>query len=53
VPVGTRALHWLGRYLTEARPRLAPPGDADDGTVFLTYTGRRLSRDFLSETVTA
>ena len=52
VPIGTRALYWVGRYITEVRPRLALPGDLDDRTVFLAYTGTPLSRDFVSETVT-
>jgi integrase/recombinase XerD len=52
VPIGSRALHWIGRYLAEVRPRLALPTVLDDGTLFLAYTGKALSRDFLSETVT-
>jgi len=52
VPIGSRALHWLDRYLEEVRPRLALPGDHDDGTLFLAYTGKALSRDFLTEAVT-
>jgi integrase/recombinase XerD len=52
VPVGSRALYWLDRYLNLSRPHLAVPGDCDDGSVFLAYTGRPLSRDFVSEMVT-
>lgn len=38
LPIGERALAWIGRYLEELRPRLvvAP----DDGAVFLTRMGR-------------
>jgi len=52
VPIGSRALHWLDRYICEVRPRLAPPDGMDDGTVFLSYTGKAISRDFLTEMVT-
>jgi integrase/recombinase XerD len=40
VPVTRRALHWVGRYLREARSG-ATPGD---GTLFLGARGRPLSR---------
>ncbi len=41
VPIGERALAWVGRYLAEVRPGLvvAP----DDGTLFLTTDGTPLS----------
>jgi integrase/recombinase XerD len=52
VPIGERALHWIGRYLADARPHLALPPPRDDGTLFLGYTGRKLSRDYLSQLVT-
>jgi integrase/recombinase XerD len=41
VPVGTMALHWVGRYLTEVRPALASPGVA---ALFLGRTKKGLSR---------
>lgn len=41
VPVGETALLWLGRYLAEARPRLAGP--RSEPSLFLSHTGRRLS----------
>jgi integrase/recombinase XerD len=52
VPIGTRALHWVSRYVSEVRPKHALPGDADEGYLFLAYTGKALSRDFLTEMVT-
>jgi integrase/recombinase XerD len=51
VPIGARALYWVDRYLTEARPRLAPSARPDPALMFLTYRGEGLSRDYLSETV--
>lgn len=33
VPIGERALHWMGRYIEEVRPDLVVP--PDDGTIFL------------------
>ena len=38
IPIGERALAWVGRYLAEVRPGLAVA--ADDGTLFLTADGR-------------
>jgi len=49
VPVGSRAVRWLERYLADARPALvAPP---DEGTLFLTRRGRPLATNRLSELV--
>jgi integrase/recombinase XerD len=53
VPIGTRALYWVSRYVDEVRPLHAPPGDADPQNLFLGYTGKALSLDFLTEMVTA
>lgn len=52
VPIGTRALHWISRYVREIRRCLAAPGGTDEGYLFLAYTGRALSLDFLTEMVT-
>ncbi len=54
VPIGERALHWVERYLADVRPKLAPPSEDDSGNgpLFLAYTGRALSLDFLTEMVT-
>ena len=49
VPVGERAILWLGKYLREGRPRLA--GEPDDMTVFLTSQGEPFSRDHLTYAV--
>jgi integrase/recombinase XerD len=46
VPIGERALAWVGRYLAEVRPRLAIP--PDDGTLFLTAEGTGFSLDGLT-----
>jgi len=53
VPIGERAIAWLEKYLDEARPDFV--AEPDEGTVFLTRTGRpfhpnhlsRLARDYL------
>ncbi len=49
VPMGEPAQAWLGRYLTECRPRLArlaltPGRRGDTGRVFLTKSGRPIER---------
>jgi integrase/recombinase XerD len=48
VPIGSRALEWIGRYALTVRPRLA--GVPDDGTLFLSRRGRPL-KHHLSEAV--
>ncbi len=53
VPIGERAIAWLEKYLDEARPDFVT--EPDEGTVFLTRTGRpfhpnhlsRLARDYV------
>ncbi len=45
IPIGQRALAWTGKYLAEARPKLAL-GD-DDGSLFLTAEGEPFSLDRL------
>jgi integrase/recombinase XerD len=49
VPIGQRALYWIGRYLAGARLHLvvAP----DDGTLFLTRVGEPFNLCWLSRTV--
>jgi len=42
VPMGEPCMGWMGRYLSEGRPRLARKGSGR--TVFLSKSGRRLSR---------
>ncbi|MBP6668250.1 MAG: tyrosine-type recombinase/integrase [Gemmatimonadales bacterium] len=49
VPVGRRALQWLGRYLRRARPRLA--GASDPGWLFLSTRGTRVRLNHLSARV--
>lgn len=45
IPVGAPAMQWLARYLKQARPLLVK--GRDPGHVFLTYRGRRFSRQGL------
>lgn len=47
VPIGERALVWIGRYLDEARPGLV--AGADHGTLFLTADGTGFSPDRLTQ----
>lgn len=46
VPIGDRALHWIGKYLREVRPMLAI--QPDEGFVFLTKDGLSITLDFLT-----
>lgn len=46
VPLSDRALHWLDRYLTDARPQLV--GYQDPGLVFVTPEGTAIKPDSLS-----
>lgn len=46
VPIGERALAWVTKYETEARPLLA--GDPHEPALFLNINGRRLSMNALS-----
>jgi integrase/recombinase XerD len=46
IPLGVRALHWVRKYLEEARGQLA--WNADDATLFLGNEGRPLSPLWLS-----
>ncbi len=47
VPIGERALAWVGRYLAEVRPSLVVP--PDEGTLFLTADGTGLSPVYLGQ----
>lgn len=49
VPVGARALRWIGRYLSDSRPLLLKR--EDPGHLFLTQRGNRLRENRLSELV--
>lgn len=49
VPVGERALAWVGAYLEQARPRLLSGHDA--GEVFLTEHGEAISAHHLTDLV--
>jgi integrase/recombinase XerD len=49
IPIGERALGWIGRYLAEVRPSLMVP--PDEGFLFLTTLGERLTPDFLTQSV--
>jgi len=49
VPIGERAVAWIGKYLREARPRLA--SDPDDGTLFVSVEGGPFHPDRLSALV--
>jgi integrase/recombinase XerD len=51
VPVGSRAVSWLRRYLDDSRPQLL--GRIGTETLFLSSTGGRLAPDVVSRTVTA
>jgi integrase/recombinase XerD len=49
VPIGTRAVGWIERYLAQVRPLLVVPPDG--GTLFLSRRGRPLATNRLSELV--
>jgi integrase/recombinase XerD len=46
IPIGDIAMHWLGRYLAEARPDLRP--GLDERCIYLNANGRPISRDNLT-----
>ncbi|MGI8663238.1 MAG: site-specific tyrosine recombinase XerC, partial [Acidimicrobiales bacterium] len=47
VPIGSRALVWVERYLTEVRPVFV--AEPDDGTMFLTVDGTPIALDRLTQ----
>ncbi len=49
IPIGTRALAWVGRYVRDGRSRLV--ATPDDGTLFLTVTGKPFWPDNLTDLV--
>lgn len=49
IPMGERAFAWVGRYVEEARPKLALT--PDDGTVFLTNLGTPFEAGRLTQIV--
>jgi integrase/recombinase XerD len=49
VPLGSRAIHWLGRYLEEVRPAIVI--EPDDGTLFLHEFGEPFSKNRLTDLV--
>jgi integrase/recombinase XerD len=49
IPIGSRALAWIDKYLADVRPDLA--SGADDGTLFLSTYGQRLGVERLAEIV--
>ena len=49
IPIGDRALAWVGRYRDEVRPELAIAGD--DGTLFLTVMGQAFSDNRMTQMV--
>ncbi len=51
VPIGERALAWIEKYLTDARPKLAKPGD-EAGPLFVTERGEPITPKHLSALVT-
>jgi integrase/recombinase XerD len=46
IPIGERALAWIAKYVSEARPELL--GSADDGTLFLNNAGGPMDRVYLT-----
>jgi integrase/recombinase XerD len=49
VPIGERAVIWIGKYLDQARPKLVLP--PDPGTLFLTQEGEEISTHRLTQLV--
>lgn len=49
VPIGERAVAWVEKYLSEARPKLVV--EPDPGTLFLTAEGEPFSLDHMTFTV--
>ncbi len=51
IPIGERALAWIEKYLADARPKLARPGD-EAGALFVTEQGGAMTVRYLSALVT-
>jgi integrase/recombinase XerD len=49
VPIGERALRWIGKYLDEVRPKLV--GGMDEHFLFLNAEGEPIGLDYLSNLV--
>jgi integrase/recombinase XerD len=49
IPIGERALAWVGKYLADARPKLAQ--EPDDGTLFVTNLGDAFTPNRLTQMV--
>lgn len=49
IPIGERALAWIGKYLSEVRPQLSLA--ADEGVLFLALTGERIDPRSLGQMV--
>jgi len=49
VPIGERALAWIGKYRDDVRPQLISGGD--DGTLFLTHLGEAFTPNRLTQLV--
>jgi integrase/recombinase XerD len=49
VPIGERAIAWIARYVSDARPQLVMP--PDEGALFLTQEGEVLSPNRLTQLV--
>ncbi len=49
VPLGERALHWLDKYLVEARPQLCD--NPQQQLLFVATTGKRLHANYISSQV--
>jgi integrase/recombinase XerD len=49
IPIGERAAAWMTKYLEESRPSLV--GLDDDGTVFLSNAGDKMTLDYLTQLV--
>ena len=50
VPVGSRALEWIDKYILESRPKLQH-GGCDDNTLFLSVNGDKFNPDHVTDIV--
>jgi integrase/recombinase XerD len=49
IPIGERALEWIGKYRDDVRPELA--AGSDDGSLFLTHLGEAFTPNRLTQLV--